>query len=163
MTSLEKNTDVYKKEKKENQLFKTPVPVHVLWDFLKQHFTETETHILITKYLFHKAEYNDSLALTKPTLALTKPTLSQFISSLKDHYYLSKRKYIDRPLTYKFFLTLIRQLCNAHHIQYSTKLVYDKSTYEIEYCIAKWRSSPPSTSHFHNVTQSYEVGFEFTD
>jgi hypothetical protein len=142
---------VYKKEKKENQLFKTPVPVHVLWDFLKQHFTETETHILITKYLFHKAEYNDSLALTNPTLALTnptlaltnptlaltKPTLSQFISLLKDHYYLSKRKYIDRPLTYKFFLTLIRQLCNAHHIQYSTKLVYDKSTYEIEYCIAK--------------------------
>ena len=132
MNSLEKNTDLYKKEKKENQLFKTPVPVHVLWDFLKQNFTETDTHILITKYLFHKAEYNQTLAIT-----ITMPTLAQFISSLKDHYYLSKRKYIDRPLTYKFFLTLIRQLCNAHHIEYSTKLVYDKSSYEIEYYITK--------------------------
>jgi hypothetical protein len=130
MSSLEKNTDLHKKEKKENQLFKTPVPVHVLWDFLKQNFTETDTHILITKYLFHKAEYNQ-------TLSITNPTLSQFITAIRDHYYLSKRKYIDRPLTYKFFLTLIRQLCNAHHIQYSTKLVYNKSMYEIEYCITK--------------------------
>ena len=130
MSSLEKNTDLQKKEKKENQLFKTPVPVHVLWDFLKQNFTETDTHILITKYLFHKAEYNQ-------TLSITNPTLSHFITAIRDHYYLSKRKYIDRPLTYKFFLTLIRQLCNAHHIQYSTKLVYNKSMYEIEYCITK--------------------------
>ena len=144
MSSLEKNTGSHINTKKENQLFKRPVPVHVLWNFLKQNFTETDTHILITKYLFHKAEYNETLAITNPTLAITNPTLAitnptlkQFIASLKDHYYLSKRKYIDRPLTYKFFLTLIRQLCNAHHIQYTTKLVYNNSTYEIEYSITK--------------------------
>jgi hypothetical protein len=109
--------------KKTDQNFKTHVPIQLLWDFLKTNFDETDTHFQVTAYLFHKTEYNKNL--------LT------FISTLKPYYHNSKRKYIERPINYKWFLTIIRQLCNAHNIKYNTKLVYNKSTYEIEYSIYK--------------------------
>ena len=109
--------------KTENQIFKTTVPIELIWDFFKHNFTETDTHIHITKYLFCKTVYNNNITL--------------FIDSIKEHYYLSKRKYIDRELTYKYFLTIIRQLCNAHNILYSTTLIYNKSSYEIEYFISR--------------------------
>jgi hypothetical protein len=110
-------------KKKTDQTFKTPVSIQILWDFLGTNFDETDTHFQITAYLFHKTEYNENLLA--------------FISCLKPHYYKSKRKYIERQLNYKGFLTIIRQLCNAHHIKYSTKLIYNKSMYEIEYSIYK--------------------------
>lgn len=108
---------------RDNQIFKTPVPVTLLWTFLKENFEESETHIQINKFLYKKTEYNQRL--------------STFINALKPHYHNSKRKYIDRNMTYNYFLTIIRQLCNSHNILYTTKLVYDKSSYEIEYTIQK--------------------------
>lgn len=110
-------------KKKIDQNFKTPVPIQLLWDFLKTNFDETDTHFQLTSYLYHKTEYNKNLLV--------------FIASLKPYYHNSKRKYIERQINYKGFLTIIRQLCNAHHIKFSTKLVYNKSMYEIEYSIYK--------------------------
>ena len=109
--------------KKLGQTFKTPVPIELLWDFLRANFDETATHFQVTTYLFHKTEYNQKLLA--------------FISCLNPYYCNSKRKYIERQINYKGFLTIIRQLCNAHDIKYSTKLVYNKSMYEIEYSIYK--------------------------
>jgi len=108
---------------KENQIFKTPVPVILLWTFLKENFEESDSNIQINKFLYKKTEYNQRL--------------TTFINELKPHYHNSKRKYIDRTMTYNYFLTIIRQLCNSHNIHYMTKLVYDKSSYEIEYTIQK--------------------------
>lgn len=110
-------------KKKTNQNFKTPVPIQLLWDFLKANCDETDMHFQITPYLFHKAEYNQQLL--------------GFISLLKPFYHTSKVKYVERQLNYKGFSTIIRQICNAHQIKYSTKIVYNKSMYEIEYTIYK--------------------------
>ena len=109
--------------KKDNQIFKTPVPIQFLWNFLKENFAETDTHFQVTAYLFHKTEYNQHL--------------EGFITFLRPYYHNTKRKYIDRQLKYKGFLTIIRQLCNTFQVKYSIKLVYNKSTYEIEYRICK--------------------------
>lgn len=111
------------KHMKDNQIFKTPVSVTLLWSFLQENFEESETHIQINKFLYKKTEYNQRL--------------TTFIAALKPHYHNSKRKYIDRQMTYNYFLTIIRQLCNSHKIPYTTKLVYDKSSYEIEYTVQK--------------------------
>lgn len=120
-TILEKSED--KNTGKTNQIFKNSIPLHFLWEFLKANFTETDNHFQLSSYLYHKAEYNQRMFA--------------FISSLKPYYYTNKRKYIERQMNYKGFLTIIRQICNAHHIKYTTKLVYNKSMYEIEYSIYK--------------------------
>jgi hypothetical protein len=112
-----------KKIKKENQLFKTEVPSHMLLDFLKVNCDETETHFIINKFLYKKMIYNNHI--------------SAFTAALKPYYYLSKMKYIERVMTYNSFLTIIRQLCNAQNIKYISSLVYDKSSYEITYSICK--------------------------
>lgn len=108
-------------KKKETQLFKIQVPINIFLDFLKCNFTEKESHFIITKFLYKKCEYNN--------------TISPFMAILKDYYYNSKKKYVERNMSYNFFLTIIRQLCNSHNIKYETKLIYDKSSYEIEYTI----------------------------
>jgi hypothetical protein len=110
-------------KKKENQLFKVQVPINIIWDFLNKNFEEKDSQIKITKILYKTCEYNN--------------TISPFMLSLRDYYYSSKKKYVDRTMNYNYFLTIIRQLCNANNIKYDTKLIYDKSSYEIEYTITK--------------------------
>jgi hypothetical protein len=109
----------------QSQIFKTIPPPHILLDFLTANFNVEgkNTQFLISKFLFKKTEYN----------AYIQP----FINALKPHYYGSRRKYVERELNYNYFLTIIRQLCKLYKINYETKLVYDKSSYEIEYSIFK--------------------------
>jgi len=106
-----------------NQIFKTNFPIDKLWEYLQTNYEDKDTHFIITKFLYKKTEYNNNL--------------DTFIDSLKEYYYVSKRKYVNRKMTYKNFLTIIRQLCNSHNIIHTSKLVYDKSSYEIEYSIYK--------------------------
>jgi hypothetical protein len=117
------NESELNKKKKDNQIFKSNIPINILWDYLHNNFIDKDTHFIINKFLYKKAEYNNSINI--------------FIDSLKDYYYVSKRKYIERQMTYKNFLTVIRQICNSHSINYISKLVYDKSSYEIEYSVYK--------------------------
>jgi len=109
--------------KTNNQLFKYEVPITILWEFLNNNFIEKDTYFVINKFLYKKTEYNS--------------TILAFTTLLKDYYYASKKIYIERTMNYKNFLTIIRQLCNAHNINYESRLVYDKSSYEIEYVIYK--------------------------
>jgi len=110
-------------EKKNNQIFKKDVPINTVWTFLEENFEDKDTHFIINKFLYKKTDYNKNLY--------------KFIEFLKDYYYVSKKKYIERDMNYKFFVTIMRQICNAYNITYTSKLVYDKSSYEIEYCIYK--------------------------
>jgi hypothetical protein len=114
------NSDTKITEKK-NQLFKYEVPINILWDFLKNNFIEKDAYFIINKFSYKKTEYNNNIVT--------------FTSTLKEYYYVSKRKYVERNMTYNHFLTIIRQLCNLHNIKFDTKLIYDKSSYELEYFI----------------------------
>ena len=118
--NIEDNKVKFKK-KPTTQVFKTLVPVELLWDFLKANFEFKETYYRINKFLYKKIEYNKNILL--------------FTKSLKKYYHLSKLTYIERTMNYNFFLTILRQICNSHEIKYNSKLVYDKSSYEIEYYI----------------------------
>ena len=59
--------------------------------------------------------------------------IEEFINEIKKYYKKSKMFYVTRKITYKNFLTIIRQLCNLHNIIYTNEIKYDKSTYEIKY------------------------------
>ena len=120
---------------KQNQLFKTEVPLHILWDFLQNNFEDKDTYFIINKFLYKKAASNMTTFSYKK--ADYNKNLTAFTESLKEYYNKSKRKYVERTMNYNYFLTIIRQLCNAHNITFTSKLIYDKSTYEIEYSVEK--------------------------
>ena len=61
--------------------------------------------------------------------------LEPFISELKEYYHKSKQFYINRELTYKNTLTIIRQVLNSLYIPYTSKIIYNKSKYSINYII----------------------------
>ena len=61
--------------------------------------------------------------------------IEPFIYDLKDYYYKSKKFYIEREMNYKFFLTVLRQVCKYHSIPFIHSIKYSNSTYEIQYSI----------------------------
>ena len=63
--------------------------------------------------------------------------IEPFCESLKPCYYKSKTFYVERKLNYTKFCTLIRQLCNYNNISFTTKIIYNKSKYIINYYIYK--------------------------
>jgi hypothetical protein len=62
-------------------------------------------------------------------------SIINFIEKCKLYYHKSKFKYLERKLCYKSFLTIIRQICNANEIKYTSEIKYQKSTYDIIYYI----------------------------
>lgn len=108
---------------KKNQIFKTLVPKDTIWDFFQINFDDKDTHFVVNNILYKKMVYTNNII--------------SFIETIKPYYYQSKKKYLERIMNYNYFLTIVRQLCNSYNILYSSRLRYDKSSYEIEYYIYK--------------------------
>ena len=100
------------------QLFKQHVPIDILVNFLHSCTDETNA--------FGKDAYKKSCICGSIYL---------FIDSLKDYYFTSKQFYVTRKMSYKNIVTIIRHVCNHLNIQYSSKIFYTKSSYEIVYYI----------------------------
>ena len=105
----------------QQQIFKDEVPPSVLWDFLTTHSLVTgEQTRTFTKILYKKCVFNN---IVQPWLLTLKP-----------YYHLSKVYFVERPMTYLHFLTVLRQLCHlSTTIEYKTELSYANSGYEIVY------------------------------
>ena len=103
------------------QIFKIPVSNENFFSFLDGICIKNEKHYILNKNSFKKGIYNNSI--------------STFFEKIKSCYYLSKRKYLDRKLTYNSFTTVIRQICNFNKITYTSQIKYDKSVYDIVYYI----------------------------
>lgn len=105
-----------------SQLFKTLVPASILFDFLKKIcYDPVNNYYIISKIAFKQAEYHNLIEI--------------FAAIIKPYYHLSKQYYVDRKINYSRFTTIIRQLCNLNNISYTSKIIYDKSNYEIQYYI----------------------------
>tara|TARA_B100001093_G_scaffold197137_1_gene189442 strand:+ start:157 stop:546 length:390 start_codon:yes stop_codon:yes gene_type:complete len=61
--------------------------------------------------------------------------LKPFIQGLIEYYHKSKQFYLKRDMTYKNVLTIIRQLMNSLCIPFTSKIIYNKSKYTINYII----------------------------
>lgn len=59
--------------------------------------------------------------------------IQNFINEIKPYYHISKRKYLEKPLTYNSFTTILRQICNYNDIIYTSEIKYNKSDYDIYY------------------------------
>lgn len=117
------------------QLFKAAVPPHILWDFLQTqsahtqsaHTQSAQTHA--TTYTFTKHHYK---------VAMFRGLLQPWLLALKPYYHVSKQHYVDRPMTYFNFITVLRQLCHAQkEASYTTDKLYADARYEIVYHFQK--------------------------
>lgn len=107
-----------------SQIFKTNFSKDIVYEFLKEYCDKTNNFYIFSKTTFKKIKlkYPDAL--------------QTFYDKIKSHYFKSKQFYLERDKTYKNFITILRQLTKYHHIPYTSKIIYLKSTYEIKYFIA---------------------------
>jgi hypothetical protein len=106
-----------------SQLFKEKIPIDIFLNFIKEIAKEQELYYTINNYSFRYAKFHDYL--------------QPFCNKILNYYHVSKRFYVIRPLDYKKFITIIRQICNSLNIPYKSVLKYNKSTYDISYNIYK--------------------------
>jgi hypothetical protein len=104
-----------------SQIFKIPVPKIQLFELLDQICTKTNNYYIFNKIAFKKCGF----------INLLQP----FIDSLMPNYYKSKQFYLTRKQTCSSFATIIRQLCKLNNLNYTSKIHYTKSTYDIIYNI----------------------------
>jgi hypothetical protein len=105
-----------------SQLFKTHIPNNILFKILEENAVKDDKCYIVNYNMFKKSMYNESML--------------KFIEECRPYYFFSKQKYLDRKLTYKSFLTILRQICNYWDIKYTFKIKYDKSVYDIEYYVS---------------------------
>jgi len=103
------------------QIFKNQIPKSLLFDLLDKICLKNEKHYTVNSNSFKKGVYNEDI--------------QKFLEVCKPFYHISKRKYLDKKLTYKSFTTILRQICNNNNITYTSQIKYDKSTYDILYYI----------------------------
>lgn len=104
-----------------SQIFKTPIPNENLFNLLDKICIKNDKYFIFNLDSFKSGVYHQYV--------------QTFLSECRPHYFLSKRKYLERELTYKNFVTVVRQICNYNNITYTSQIKYDKSNYDINYFI----------------------------
>jgi hypothetical protein len=104
-----------------SQIFKNPIPNEILIKLLDEIAIKTEKCYILNNNAYKKGVFKD--------------VINNFIIECNPYYHLSKRKYLERKLTYNSFITIIRQICNFNNITYTSQIKYDKSSYDIIYFI----------------------------
>jgi hypothetical protein len=103
------------------QIFKSQISNTVLIELFEKICVKTKDYYIINNISFKKGIYNNFI--------------QEFLEICRKYYHNSKKKYIDKPLTYNSFITVIRQICKYNKIQYKNEIKYDKSNYDIHYYI----------------------------
>ena len=104
-----------------SQIFKNNIPNEMLFALLDKNCLKIDNCYTFNNDAFKKGVYNE--------------TIPQFLIECKPYYFLSKRKYLERKLTYNSFTTVLRQICKYNKITYTSEIKYNKSVYDIVYFI----------------------------
>ena len=103
------------------QIFKKEFPNELLFNLLNDICMKNDKHYILNTESFKKGLYDESI--------------QQFIEFCKPYYHNSKKKYLEKKITYNSFVTIVRQICNSNKIIYTSKIKYINSTYDIIYYI----------------------------
>ena len=106
-----------------SQIFKKAVPLNILYDLLEVYAQHNDKYYLVNDVFFKKLKFDD--------------LLDNFLETIKPYYFESKKFYVERTITYVRFTTIIRQICKFHGLYFSSKILYDRSKYNINYYIYK--------------------------
>ena len=107
-----------------SQIFKKIYPKESLINFIDKFAYNNNNNN--NYYLINKSCYKRAIFLD---------IIKEFIDDIKDYYHVSKRKYIENVDNYSKFITIIRQLCKINNVNFASKIIYTKSTYDITYYI----------------------------
>ena len=121
------------------QIVKVPIPNSLLFDLLEKTTLKTDKYYLVDincykKILFHK--YHEP-----------------FLKRLRKHYYFSKLYYLDREFNYASFTNIVRQICKSNNVAFESKIIYQESTYTIDYFIYYGRELVPQGTYGSPVPQ----------
>ena len=103
------------------QIFKNNVPNDLLFNLLDTICIKNEKHYILNNESFKRG--------------LFKESIQKFLVDCHQYYHISKKKYLERKLTYNSFTTILRQICKFNKITYTSQIKYDKSIYDIFYYI----------------------------
>jgi hypothetical protein len=103
------------------QIFKNQVPNYKLFELLDKICLKNEKHYTFNIESFKKGIFNEEIA--------------KFLITCLPYYHISKRKYLEKKLTYNSFVTVLIQISNFNNIIYTSQIKYDKSRYDIVYYI----------------------------
>jgi len=103
------------------QIFKNQIPNNILFELLDKICLKNEKHYTFNIDSFKKGVYSEEI--------------SKFLTFCLPYYHISKRKYLEKKLTYNSFVTILRQICNFNNIIYTSQIKYDKYTYDIIYYV----------------------------
>lgn len=104
-----------------DQLFCKPMDMHELRAFLDKITHATNGSYLIGYHAFKKLVFHE--------------LHTEFRDLLRPYYHKSKQYYIERDLSYKSFITIIRQVCKYNGIQITSRVRYVESNYTNEYTV----------------------------
>ena len=104
-----------------SQLFKKNIPNDCLFNTLDKICLKNDKHYTVNIDSFKKGVYNNDI--------------QGFIEMCFPYYHISKRKYLEKKLSYNSFTTILRQICNFNKITYTSQIKYDKSNYNIIYYV----------------------------
>lgn len=103
------------------QIFKKIYPKDDLIKFIEKFAYNNSKYYIINKSYYKRAIFLD--------------IIDEFIDIITPYYHISKRKYIENVNNYTKFITIIRHLCKSNDINYVSKILYNKGTYDINYYI----------------------------
>jgi hypothetical protein len=103
------------------QIFKNIIPHEKLFELLDSICLKNDKYYTFNVEAFKRGVY--------------KEIIQQFIEFCMPYYHISKRKYLEKKLSFNSFTTILRQICNLNKITYTSQIKYDKSKYDIVYYI----------------------------
>ncbi len=109
-----------------SQIFKNKIPISIIVQLLediavKSVAIDTNAAYIVNNNVYKKGIFNGKIL--------------EFYELCRPYYHISKRKYLDKKMSYNSFITVIRQICNSKQITYTSQIKYDKSSYDIIYSI----------------------------
>jgi hypothetical protein len=104
-----------------SQIFKENIPNELFFNLLKDFAFKIDNYYMINNDSYKKGIFNNKI--------------QDFINECIPYYHNSKLKYLERKNTYNSFITIVRQICKFNKITYTSKIKYDRSTYDIIYYI----------------------------
>lgn len=110
---------------KKSQIFISDISSVILYNLLDNIpiANQTDTNYRIDPEIFRQLQYNNHI--------------DHFYSQIKSFYQFNKRFYVEREITYKNFITILRHICRHNNIPYTKQIIYIKSKYSIHYFIDK--------------------------
>ena len=102
-----------------SHIFIEKYPLDKLYEFFKENAILQGEKYFFDVNLYRKGIFNKNI--------------TNFVNTIEPYYKQQKKFYITRALTYKNFMTILRQLCRSHNIEYTNKVRYINNSYQIEY------------------------------